>query len=248
MGGADNQKRHTLCKGNDCNPFARSSSQALGITGTRMYTPSHFEESRRSALHTLIRAHPLATLVTQSPAGINAEHIPLLLLDSEERNGILQGHVARANPLWENISNGSEVLAIFQGPNRYISPKWYPSKKEHGKVVPTWNYLVVHARGNIRWTQDPSWLRAHLDAATRTHEGSDRPWRVSDAPSDFIQRMLAAIVGFELTISELRGKWKLSQNRSEEDRLGVIAGLKNESTTLATEMLSWMRGDSGGDA
>jgi transcriptional regulator len=195
-----------------------------------------------------MRAHPLAAVITKSSAGLNAEHLPLLLFDSDEFEGVLQGHVARANPLWENVSDGSEVLAIFQGPNQYISPKWYPSKKEHGKVVPTWNYLAVHARGRIQWNQDPSWLRQHLEAATKVHEGSDQPWRVSDAPSDFVERMLSAIVGFEVPISDLKGKWKLSQNRGQEDRLGVIAGLKGRSNASAAEMLNWMEDGSGDGA
>jgi len=208
-----------------------------------MYTPSHFEETRVEALHALMRAHAFATLVSQSGGQINADHIPLLLTQSDRSDGVLQGHVARANPLWETVSEGSEVLAIFQGPNQYVSPKWYPSKQEHGKVVPTWNYLVVHARGRIRWNQDPAWLRQHLESATATHEGADRPWNVSDAPPNFIERMLAGIVGFEILISDLRGKWKLSQNRSEADRLGVISGLKSQSSDAAAEMLQWMRDD-----
>lgn len=193
-----------------------------------------------------MRAHPLAALVSQSSSGIDAEHIPLLLIDSGGSEGMLQGHVARANPLWQNVTDGSEVLAIFQGPNRYISPKWYPSKQQHGKVVPTWNYLVVHVRGKIQWNQEPAWLRKHLEAVTEVHEGTDHPWRVSDAPPDFVERMLSMIVGFEISISDLRGKWKLSQNRNEEDRLGVIAGLRGQSSESASEMLRWMGEDNSG--
>jgi len=211
---------------------------------TQMYTPPHFEETRTSALHSLMRMHPLAVLVTQSADGINADHIPLLLVESGPL-GALEGHVARANPLWGNVGDGSEVLAIFQGPNRYISPRWYPSKKEHGKVVPTWNYLVAHARGSILWKHDPVWLRRHLEAATRSHESADQPWQISDAPADFVERMLSAIVGFEISIAELKGKWKLSQNRSAEDRRGVIEGLKSQPDAVATEMLNWMEGDDG---
>jgi len=211
-----------------------------------VYTPSHFEESRKSILHSMMRAYPLATLITQSSLGVSAEHIPLLLSDSSESEGVLQGHVARANPLWKSIADGCNVLAIFHGPNGYVSPSWYPSKKEHGKVVPTWNYLVVHARGKIRWTEEASWLRQHLEVATKSHEDSDRPWHLSDAPSEFVDRMLLAIVGFEISISSLEGKWKLSQNRNREDRLGVIAGLKEQSSASAAEMLYWME-DGGGD-
>ena len=201
-----------------------------------MYTPSHFQESRRSTLRSLMRAYPLATLITQTSEGISADHIPILHVESGGSDGVLQGHVARANPIWERVSDGSDVLAIFQGPNRYISPKWYPSKEKHGRVVPTWNYLVVHARGRIQWKQDPSWLRKLLVATTEAHEGTDDPWQV--------ERMRSAIVGFEVPISELAGKWKLSQNRSKEDRLGVIAGLSGQSTASAAEMLRWMEDDS----
>jgi transcriptional regulator len=212
-----------------------------------MHTPSHFEERQLSALHALMRAHPFATLITATPEGINADHIPLLLVESEGSCGLIRGHVARANPLWQNVSDGSDVLAIFQGPNRYISPKWYPSKQEHGRVVPTWNYLVVHGRGSITWHHDLIWLRKLLEALTDVHEDSELPWRVSDAPEDFVERMLSAIVGFEIRIADLKGMWKLSQNRSAEDRLGVIAGLKSQSNAAAAEMLDWMS-DLGGGA
>lgn len=211
-----------------------------------MYTPSHFEESRRPALYSLMRAHPLAALVMQTSRGISADHIPLLVVDSGEASGMLQGHVARANPIWLEVADGSSVLAIFQGANEYISPRWYPSKLQHGKVVPTWNYLVVHVRGQIQWHEDPGWLRKHLEATTQTHEGSDHPWHLSDAPSDFVERMLLQIVGFEISMSELKGKWKLSQNRSEVDRKGVVEGLKDRNSASAAEMLQWMVGDERG--
>ena len=211
-----------------------------------MYTPSHFEEFRRSALYSLMRAHPLAALVMQTSRGISADHIPLLVVESGEASDMLQGHVARANPIWQEVADGSSVLAIFQGANEYISPKWYPSKQQHGKVVPTWNYLVVHVRGQIQWCEEPGWLRKHLEATTETHERSDQPWHVSDAPSDFVERMLSKIVGFEISMSELKGKWKLSQNRSEEDRQGVVAGLKHRNSASAAEMLQWMVRDERG--
>ena len=195
-------------------------------------------------MRTLICAHPLAALVTQSPDGISAEHIPLLPASSGSLLA-LHGHVARANPLWKNVSEDSGVLAIFQGPNRYITPKWYPSKQEHGKVVPTWNYLVVHARGRIQWKHDVGWLRKHIEAATLAHEGTDHPWSVSDAPSEFIDRLLSAIVGFEIQISELEGKWKLSQNRTAEDRRGVIDGLRSQDSSVASEMAAWMESEGG---
>lgn len=208
-----------------------------------MYLPPHFSETRTPILYSVMQANSLATLITHSAKGIEADHLPLVAL---ERDNLLQGHVARANPVWERVEEGAEVLAIYRGPDAYVSPKWYPSKGEHGKVVPTWNYLVVHARGNIRWTQDPDWLRRHLDAATAEHEGSDKPWRVSDAPADFVERMISGIVGLEISISDLQGKWKLSQNRSARDRQGVMEGLSDQSRGSAAEMLSWMS-DDGGD-
>jgi transcriptional regulator len=169
-----------------------------------------------------------------------------LVVESGEANAMLQGHVARANPIWQEVADGSDVLAIFQGANEYISPKWYPSKQQHGKVVPTWNYLVVHVRGKIQWHEEPRWLRKHLEATTETHEGSDQPWHVSDAPTDFVERMLSRIVGFEISMSELKGKWKLSQNRSEADRQGVVAGLRERNSASAAEMLQWMVTDEHG--
>jgi len=206
-----------------------------------MYTPPHFEERSASALHALMRAHPLAALVTLGPDGIGVEHIPMLLVGTSELP-TLHGHVARANPVWRNVGDGSDVLAIFQGPNRYISPSWYPSKAEHGKVVPTWNYLVVHARGTIHWQHDAGWLRQHVEHATSAHEQGEAPWQVSDAPADFVERMLSGIVGFEIPVTGLEGKWKLSQNRADADRRGVVAALSSQSDTIATEMAQWMSG------
>jgi transcriptional regulator len=205
-----------------------------------MYTPAQFEETDVSALHALMRAHPLATLITQGAAGIDADHIPLLLVESGSAT-LLRGHVARGNPLWQTLSDDSEVLAIFHGPNCYVSPNWYVSKHEHGRVVPTWNYLVVHARGRIRWRKDPAWLRQHVGAATEEHEVSATPWTLADAPPHYIERMLARIVGFEIRVAALEGKWKLSQNRAEADRLGVVAGLMRQQDSIADEMAKWMR-------
>jgi transcriptional regulator len=211
-----------------------------------MYTSSHFDKASVSALRALISAHPLATLVTLAPNGINAEHIPMLF-SGDGSQSALHGHVAKANPVWQAANDGSEVLAIFHGPNRYISPKWYPSKQEHGRVVPTWNYAVVHARGTIRWIHDQGWLRRHIEAATATHEGLDNPWRVSDAPPDYIDRLLSAIVGFEIDVAELNGKWKLGQNRSAADRQGAIDGLRRRGDSASGEMADWMAGEKGVD-
>ncbi|MBK5295055.1 MAG: FMN-binding negative transcriptional regulator [Acidobacteriia bacterium] len=192
-----------------------------------MYNPASFVEARLEVLAVAIERHPLAALVTLGPAArISASHLPLLFYPAEGPMGTLRGHMARANPQWIDHVPGSEALAIFAGPQHYISPNWYPSKKEHGKVVPTWNYVVVHARGQVTFPQDPQWLLANVTALTDAQEKhSEDAWKVSDAPADFIGGLLRAIVGIELRITSLEGKWKASQNRPEEDRRGVMAAL-----------------------
>ena len=178
-------------------------------------------------MHELVRAYPLATLVTHSAGGLNANHIPLHLSDSPAPYGTLRGHIARANPLFAEIAEGIETLVIFHGPDSYITPSWYATKQETGKVVPTWNYAVVHAYGVLRVVDDASWLRAQLDALTEHNEASfPEPWAVSDAPADHIERAMAAIVGVEMVITRLLGKWKLSQNQPVQNRIGVISGLE----------------------
>ncbi len=190
-----------------------------------MYLPTDFRESRLPVLHALMSAHPLATLVAVTADGIVANHIPLLL-EAGAEHGALRGHIARANPLWKQLADGAEVLAVFHGPEHYISPRWYPSKREHGQVVPTWNYAVVHARGALTWHHDEVWLRGLLEALTNRHESRfAEPWQVSDAPPEYLRKMLGAIVGFDIQLRELTGKWKASQNRSAADVQGVIAGL-----------------------
>jgi transcriptional regulator len=202
-----------------------------------MYTPKHFFESRLPVLHEMIRAQPFATLVANADRGPSVVHVPLLLDDSRGEYGVLQGHVARANSIWKELRSEPLVLALFQGPHHYISPNWYPAKLEHGKVVPTWNYVVVHARGTIKWIEEPKWLLNFLEKLTNSQEdGRDRPWRVGDAPADYIERMLRAIVGLEIDVSEIGGTWKLSQNRSTDDQAGVVAGLAAESGEMAAEM------------
>lgn len=189
-----------------------------------MYLPAHFEETRSDLLHAAIREHPLATLIRTDPAGaLQADALPMLL-DAEA--GMLRGHVARANPLWRE-ADGREVLVVFQGAQGYVSPNWYPSKAEHGKVVPTWNYVVVQARGRLRAIDDAAWLRGFVTRLTDRFEASMQPapWQVGDAPADYIDSMLRAIVGIEVQIDSLVGKWKVSQNRSAADRAGVGAGL-----------------------
>lgn len=192
-----------------------------------MYIPKQFEEPRVEVLHELVRASPLATLVTHSSSGLNANHIPLHLSVSPPPYGTLQGHIARANPLAGEIAGSIEALAIFHGPNSYITPSWYATKKETGKVVPTWNYAVVHAYGFLRIVDNALWLRAQLDALTNHNEASfPEPWAVSDAPADHIERIMAAIVGVEMVITKMFGKWKVSQNQPTQNQVGVISGLK----------------------
>ena len=192
-----------------------------------MYLPKHFEETRSEALHELIRAHPLGMLVTLNGAGLQANSVPFILdADPAGGPGILSAHVARANPLWRETRGDVEALVVFQGPQAYISPGWYASKAEHGKVVPTWNYVMVQARGTLRAVDDADWLRAFVTRLTTKHEAVQaQPWAVTDAPADYIDTMLRAIVGIEIQLTALTGKWKVSQNRPAADRAGVVAGL-----------------------
>ena len=198
-----------------------------------MYVPKHFAENAIAEMHTLMRANPLATLVTHGPDGLNANHVPLLLADAEP-HGKLQGHVARTNPLWQPGCVAGEVLVVFQGDESYISPSGYATKAEHGKVVPTWNYVAVHAYGELRIIDDPDWIFGQISALTATHEAAlPQPWAVTDAPADYIDRMLGAIVGIEITITRLLGKWKVSQNQPAENRASLIAALEKAGDPMA---------------
>jgi len=191
-----------------------------------LYIPAHFRESRPEVLQALIRRHPLATLIAMTSDGLTANHIPMLL-EMKDGAAWLRGHIARGNSLWREVPAGAQVLAIFTGADHYISPTWYPSKREHGKAVPTWNYSAVHIKGAIRFIEDTAWLRAFVESLTDIHEG-DRPdrWHVSDAPADYLESMLRAIVGFEIQVSAIDGKVKGSQNRTTADRLGAAAALR----------------------
>jgi transcriptional regulator len=193
-----------------------------------MYQPAHFVEQDTDALLALMTSAPLATLV-RGGAGLAADILPLEV----ERVGEgwrITGHVARANALWRE-ADGQPVLAIFQGPQAYISPNWYPSKAQHGKAVPTWNYTMVQVHGTLRAIEDPEWLRAFVTRLTERHEcGRALPWHVADAPADYLAAMLQAIVGIEIEVTKLEGKFKLSQNRSAEDRTGVVLGLESDAT------------------
>ncbi|HEY8519203.1 MAG TPA: FMN-binding negative transcriptional regulator [Gammaproteobacteria bacterium] len=173
-----------------------------------MYTPSHFAEAKLPVLHDFIRRHSLGTLIASTARGLEAEHVPLLLVESRGDYGALQGHVARANPIWQVLPDGADVLVVFQGPHHYVSPSWYPAKQEHGRVVPTWNYVVVHARGRITWNRERAWLRDLLERTIDFNERAQpHPWRLTDAPAEFVEPMLDAIVGFEIPIASLQGKW-----------------------------------------
>jgi transcriptional regulator len=197
-----------------------------------MYLPKHFEQTDRDAIVALMRERPLATLVVAAPDGPTADLIPLEFAPDVGEHGTLRGHVARANPLWRHA--GAQALAVFTGPEAYVSPGWYPSKREHGKVVPTWNYTMVQARGPLRAVDDAPWLRALVGQLTDHHEATQaRPWSVGDAPDDYVQQMLRAIVGIEIPLASLVGKWKVSQNRSAADRAGVAAGLAASQADMA---------------
>lgn len=192
-----------------------------------MYIPKHFDEPRIDVLHELIRARPLATLVTLASGAIEANHIPLHLSAGPLPLGALRGHVARANPIWSDYAKDVEVLAIFHGPDAYITPSWYPTKAEHGRAVPTWNYAVAHAHGTLRVIDDAAWLRTHLETLTAHNEAAfPQPWRLADAPHEFTEKLITAIVGIEIVISRLSGKWKTSQNQPPQNQAGVIEGLR----------------------
>jgi transcriptional regulator len=210
-----------------------------------MYVPKHFEETRVETLHELIRAHPLAALVTLTADGLNANHLPFEIDPEPAPFGTLRGHVARANALWRSVPGELEALAIFQGPEVYISPSWYPTKQETGRVVPTWNYAVVHAYGRLRAIDDRRWLREFVERLTNRHEARrPNPWQVTDAPADYLDAQLGAIIGLEMPISRLVGKWKASQNRPARDQDGVVAALVQEGSESAASMADLVR-DSG---
>jgi transcriptional regulator len=193
-----------------------------------MYLPAHFEETRLDVLHAFVTAHPFGLLVTEGADGPVANGVPFVL-DPGGAGGLgtLRAHVARSNPVWRDAAPGNRSLVVFQGPQAYVSPGWYPSKAEHGKVVPTWNYILVQARGTLRAVDDAAWLRAFVTRLTERHEASRaQPWAVADAPGDFVEATLRAIVGIEIELTALTGKWKVSQNRSAADRDGTVRGLE----------------------
>ena len=201
-----------------------------------MYIPPSNVEERLDVLHDYIQSHPFATLVTASATGPYVTHLPVVLKRDVGRCGTLHAHLAKANPHHRQAILG-EALAIFLGPDAYITPSWYASKAEHGKVVPTWNYIAVHAYGSLRFTEDPEFLRPHLEALTTRHESRRaEPWAVSDAPADYLEQMRRAIVGVELTITRIEGKWKMSQNRPAADIDGVVRGLSESALEREREV------------
>ena len=191
-----------------------------------MYVPPSNAEHRPDVLFDFIEAQPLGALVTASADGLFATHLPFVLDRTRGAHGTLEGHLARANPHHRHAPTTAETLVIFTGPDAYVTPSWYPSKAEHGKVVPTWNYVAVHAYGTLRWVEDADYLRRHLDQLTDRHEaGREQPWTTADAPAEYIAQLQRAIVGVTLEITRLEGKWKMSQNRPAADIDGVVRGL-----------------------
>ncbi|MFD3299342.1 FMN-binding negative transcriptional regulator [Aquipseudomonas alcaligenes] len=206
-----------------------------------MYLPSAFRQDDLAELHAQMQASPFALLTSAGAAGVQASHLPLLLAPDEGEFGTLYGHFARANPHWRDLQGGAEALAVFSGPDAYISPGWYPAKAEHGKVVPTWNYIAVHARGPVELIEEPERLLQIVSRLSDQHEsGRERPWAVSDAPRDYLDSMLRAIVGFALPIHRLEGKWKLGQNRSAADQQGVRDGLASSPSPRDRELAARM--------
>jgi transcriptional regulator len=202
-----------------------------------MYLPPHFREERADVLRQLIRGYPLGTLVTLAADGLRADHIPSLLEEDPAPLGTLRGHVARANPVWREFDGRVQALVVFQGPQAYVSPSWYPTKRETGRVVPTYNYVVVHAYGVLRAVDDSKWLRGLVERLTsRFEEARTHPWQLDDAPADYVKGQLKGIVGVEIAVTRLIGKWKTSQNRPAADRAGVACGLREAGDANSAAM------------
>jgi transcriptional regulator len=209
-----------------------------------MYLPRYFEETRTDVLHETMRANPFGTLVTLAAQGLDANHIPLEVDSQPAPYGTVRGHVARANPLWRDLKS-TEVLAIFQGPHTYISPSWYPTAQESHKAVPTWNYVVVHAHGTIRIIDDATWVRSQLERlVTRFESSRAHPWRMTDMPADYVDSLVTGVVGFEIAVSRLIGKWKVSQNRPAADVAGIVDGLRAAGDLDMARIVAEARQDS----
>lgn len=203
-----------------------------------MYIPAHFDEPRTEVLHTLIKENPFGILFTHGRSGMDANHIPFELKTAEGTCGVLHAHVARANPVWQDVADGDEVLVVFRAGDAYISPSWYPSKHEFHKQVPTWNYRVVHAYGRISIHDDERYVRGVVGRLTRTHEASQpKPWKMTDSPADYIDAMLKAIVGVEIEITRLVGKIKLGQNKDVRDIRGAGAALNERGENVVGDAM-----------
>ena len=207
-----------------------------------MYLPSHFEERDIEKLQSAVELHPLATWIVASSQQLAINHIPFLLDKDRGQYGTLAGHVARTNSVWKLLANNHQCAAVFQGEQSYVSPSWYPSKHEHHRAVPTWNYVVVHAHGVARAIEDRDWLLQLVTRLSDKHEADQpTPWHVSQAPADYLEKMLEAIVGIEIPIDKLVGKFKLSQNRSRDDQHGIVAGLHQAGDTDSVAMAELMK-------
>lgn len=203
-----------------------------------MYLPPHFTESRVEVMHALMQRHPLGVLVANTSAGMEANHIPFVIDAAPAPWGTLRCHVARANPIWSSLEQTNEVLVVFQGPQSYVSPSLYEAKQTDGRVVPTWNYVAVHAYGKARVIHEREWLFDLLNELTSAHEAQRvEPWHVSDAPADYTDKLVSAIVGIEIKIDQLLGKWKVSQNRSRTDRANIASDLHQRSDTSNAQMI-----------
>lgn len=210
-----------------------------------MYIPPHFQEQRAEEIRRIIETHPLGTMVTQGSEGLDAEHIPFEYEPGVGTGGVLRAHVARANPVLQRSRHGDPVLVIFRGPEAYVSPNWYPSKHEHHQQVPTWNYQVVHVHGRLMIRDDEKFLFAIVGKLTRRHEartGEARPWKMSDSPPEFLQQMVANIVGIEIEITRIEAKSKLSQNKAARDREGVLGAMRERGSA---DMADAMQGAIG---
>jgi transcriptional regulator len=204
-----------------------------------MYQPTHFREDDLATQHALIRAHPLGLLITAGASGLMANAVPFLLDGCLSDKGTLQVHVAKANPQWRTLAAGAEPLIVFQGADSYITPSWYATKQETGKVVPTWNYAIVQVRGRARIIDNPAWLRVQVERLTGVHEKPrDAQWAVSDAPENFIAAQLKGIIGIEIEITAIEGKWKVSQNRPASDIAKVTAGLEDGADAHANAAMA----------
>lgn len=210
----------------------------LGNYPLPMYTPSHFSLTDTQSLHRIMRNHPLGILVTSTTSGLDANHIPFEFDASAGKLGILTGHVARANPVWQHCLQGADVLVIFRGDEAYISPNWYPSKHETHRQVPTWNYEVVHVFGRLTVRDEEKFMRSLVAKLTRKHEAQEpKPWKMGDSSPDYIDGMLKAIVGIEITIERFEGKSKLSQNREVRDRHGVVEKLRQKGKVAMAQAI-----------